>query len=151
MILIRPILICLRRTMMRPTLTQINRACPSIFHCLTNTSICNAVPTFHSAVCCNDGLGSCWLPAGLIELSAIIDNNRNSIDNFCENRSMKNHNRFTPSKKGIHWSINGTVIMGMGWGHFCFFEHFCFFFRSLALVFQKSPTRNKEATRFTLM
>ena len=31
-----------------------------------------------------------------------------------------------------------------------FFGHFCFvFFRSLALVFQKSPTRNKEAKRFT--
>ena len=54
-------------------------------------------------------------------------------------------------KKGIHWSINGTGIMGWGWGHFCVFEHFCFFFRSLALVFQKSPTRNKEATRFTLI
>ena len=49
-----------------------------------------------SLLCCNDWLGSCWLPAGLIELSALIDNNRNSIDNFCENRSMKNHNRFTP-------------------------------------------------------
>ena len=39
---------------------------------------------------------------------------------------------------------------GMGLGAILFFEHFCCFFRSLALVFQKSPTRNKEATRFTL-
>ena len=39
----------------------------------------------------------------------------------------------------------------MGLGAFLCFEHFCFFFRSLALVFQKSPTRNKEATRFTLI
>ena len=53
-------------------------------------------------------------------------------------------------KKGIHWSINGTGIMGWGWGHFCVLNTFVFFFRSLALVFQKSPTRNKEATRFTL-
>ena len=37
-----------------------------------------------------------------------------------------------------------------GAGGICFFLN-TFFFRSLALVFQKSPTRNKEATRFTLM
>ena len=54
-------------------------------------------------------------------------------------------------KKEVRWSINGTGIMGWGLGHFVFFEHFCFFFRSLALVFQKSPTRNKEATRFTVI
>ena len=39
--------------------------------------------------------------------------------------------------------------MGLG-GIFVFLNTFVFFFRSLALVFQKSPTRNKEATRFTL-
>ena len=49
------------------------------------------------------------MPAGLMELSAIIDNNRNSIDNFCENRSMKNHNRFTP-KKDIKWCVPRQVI-----------------------------------------
>ena len=53
-------------------------------------------------------------------------------------------------KKGIHWSINDTGIMGMGLGAFLFFWTLLFFFRSLALVFQKSPTRNKEATGFTL-
>ena len=37
------------------------------------------------------------------------------------------------------------------WGIFVFLNTFVFFFRSLALVFQKSPMRNKEATRFTLM
>ena len=40
---------------------------------------------------------------------------------------------------------------GMGLGAFLIFWTLLFFFRSLALVFQKSPTRNKEATRFTLI
>ena len=30
-------------------------------------------------------------------------------------------------REGIHWSINGTGIMGMGWNVFCFFKHFCLF------------------------
>ena len=54
-------------------------------------------------------------------------------------------------KKGIHWSINGTRDHGNGAGGIFVFLKTFVFFRSLALVFQKSPTRNKEATRFTLI
>ena len=47
-------------------------------------------------------------------------------------------------KKGIHWSINGTGIMGMGWGHFCFFEHFCFFFARSLWFFKKSDEKQRS-------
>ena len=74
--------------------THSDSACLSIFTVSQTHQF--AMQCLHfSLLCCNDGLGSCWLPANLIELSAIIDNNRNSIDRFCQNRSMKNHNRFT--------------------------------------------------------
>ena len=48
--------------------------------------------------------------------------------------------------------VGPSMVLG-SWdgagGIFVFLNTFVFF-RSLALVFQNSPTRNKEATRFTL-
>ena len=45
-------------------------------------------------------------------------------------------------REGIHWSINGSGIMVMGWNFFVFLN--TFFFRSLAFVFQKSPKSSRS-------